>query len=397
MLNKGGNTSTTEQALAPAIKPLKTHSRMLRGLFALALMYTLYFAQSLLMPLLVTLLIALLLSPLVALLKRIYIPRAISALLLLTILVGPFTILGIELAEPAQRWIKLLPKLTLQITEQVDSISDAMQGSETVNANPLPKASSGFTFFGLFSDDEEEEKLQQALQAQQSKDDAKKVVAEKIKQTGVEAIVSLLGATPVILVQLMTGLILILFLLIFGPALFTAYISSVAGEQDKQKVVYLIAAIQKELSRYIFTVSVINLGLGLCTGLTLAFLGMEDAVLWGVLVGLLNFAPYVGSLIGVGILTLAGLAQYGMQFSAFVPTLVYLFFNLLESQFVTPTILGSRMRLNPLIVMIWLLMWGWLWGAMGVLLAVPLLVCIKLIIAQLGYWPHWLKIIETQG
>jgi predicted PurR-regulated permease PerM len=70
MFNEGGNTSTTEQALAPAIKPLKTHSRMLRGLFALALMYTLYFAQSLLMPLLVTLLIALLLSPLVALLKR---------------------------------------------------------------------------------------------------------------------------------------------------------------------------------------------------------------------------------------------------------------------------------------------------------------------------------------
>ena len=107
--------------------------------------------------------------------------------------------------------------------------------------------------------------------------------------------------------------------------------------------------------------------------------------------------PYVGSIIGLCILTLAGLTQYGMVPFAFVPPLVYLVLNIIESQFFTPTILGKHMRLNPLVVILWLIIWGWLWGAVGVLLAVPLLVCIKLIIGQLKLWPQLIAMLETEG
>ena len=137
--------------------------------------------------------------------------------------------------------------------------------------------------------------------------------------------------------------------------------------------------------------------MGLSIALTLYLIGIEDALLWGVLAGLLNFIPYVGSLIGVIILTLAGLVQFGVQPMALLPPGVYFLLNLMESQFVTPTVLGRNMQLNPLIVVLWLLVWGWLWGAVGVLLAVPLLVCIKLTLAQLNIWTHWLKIIEADS
>ncbi|MFT7217924.1 MAG: putative PurR-regulated permease PerM [Paraglaciecola sp.] len=362
----------------------------LRWLLAFAALYTLYFAQTLLVPLVVTSLIALLLSPLVALFKRVHIPRGISALLLLTALLTPFTFVAVELAQPAQKWAQMLPKLSEHLTQQIDSISDAIEGEEAVAKRKEREEKSTFSFFDFFKDDEPQEPVAQ-------KPEQQNVVTERIKQGGIEILISALGATPLALAQLMTGIILILFLLIFGPSLFSAFVNGVPKVKDKKRVIELVNTIQKELSRYIVTVSIINSALGAATALTLHLMGMEDALLWGVLAGLLNFIPYVGSMIGVVILSMAGLVEYGIEVSALLPPLAYLVLNLIESQFITPTVLGHHMQLNPLVVMLWLLILGWLWGGVGVLLAVPLLVCIKLTLAQLNVCPDWLKIIETRG
>lgn len=355
-------------------------------LLALGVLYTLYFAQTLLLPVVVTSLIALLLSPLVAALRRIHVPRTISAFMLVTTLIAPFTFLAAELAEPAQKWAKLVPELTAHLTEQLDSLSEAMEGGNKLTASQT-KDSEEFSFFGLF-----DEKAAPSAKASEEN-----TVTQRIKQGGMELMISMLATTPMILAQLVTGVILTLFLLIFGPTLFEAFIHHFPNITDKGTVRCLVATIQKELSRYIVTVSFINAGLGLSIALTLYLIGIEDALLWGVLAGLLNFIPYVGSLIGVIILTLAGLVQFGVQPMALLPPGVYFLLNLMESQFVTPTVLGRNMQLNPLIVVLWLLVWGWLWGAVGVLLAVPLLVCIKLTLAQLNIWTHWLKIIEADS
>lgn len=370
------------QPSAPELTALK-RMQSLRWLLALAVLYTLYFAQSLLLPLVFTSLIALLLSPLVAALRRFHVPRPISALILVATLIAPFTFLGAELAVPAQKWAKLVPELTSHVTEQIDSLTDAMEGeSEAVKAAKAEE-SKGFSFFGLFDNEPEPISKQEST------------VSKHIKQGGLELMISMLATAPLMLAQLAMGTILTIFLLIFGPTLFEAFILHFPNITDKGKVRSLVATIQKELSRYIFTVSMINAGLGLSTALTLYLMGIEDALLWGVLAGLLNFIPYVGSLIGATILTLAGLVQFGVHITALQVPAVYIFLNILESQFVTPAILGRNMQLNPLIVVLWLLIWGWLWGTIGILIAVPLLVCIKLILGQLNIWTHWLKIIEA--
>lgn len=364
-----------------------TRTRALNWLVVLGVLYTLYFAKTLLLTLIVTFLLALLLSPLVTLFKRAHVPRVISAMVLLTLLFAPFSFLGVQLAQPVQKWAQLLPELSNVLDEQIDSINSAIQnGSKTLVPPPPKEEKSSFSFFGWFDDEPVE--VQNPEQ---------NMVTERIKQGGLEVLVNMLAATPLIIAQLLTGLVLILFLLIFGPGLFHAYVLGLKNEHSQQQAIHLATTIQTELSRYIGTISLINAGLGASTAIILKILGVEDALLWGVLAALLNFIPYVGSVIGFGILSLAGLTQYGMQGLALLPPLTYLALNLIESQIVTPTVLGHKMRLNPLIVMLWLIIWGWLWGAVGVLLAVPLLVCIKLIIGQLGIWPQWIAIIESEG
>jgi predicted PurR-regulated permease PerM len=368
-----------------------TKIRALNWLVVLGLLYTLYFAKTLLLTLIVTFLLALLLSPLVTLFRRAHVPRVISALVLVTLLFAPFSFLGVQLAQPVQKWAQLLPELSNVLDEQIDSINSAIQsGGKPVVTPPTKEKSTGFSFFGWFGDE--------PVEAQDPEQNSEQnMVTERIKQGGLEVLVNMLAAAPLMIAQLLTGLVLILFLLIFGPGLFHAYVLGLKNAHNEQQVIHLATTIQTELSRYIGTTSLINAGLGACTAIALKILGVEDALLWGVLAALLNFIPYVGSVICFGILSLAGLTQYGIEALALLPPLTYLVLNLVESQVVTPTVLGRKMRLNPLIVMLWLIIWGWLWGAVGVLLAVPLLVCIKLIIGQLGIWPQWIAIIESEG
>lgn len=362
-------------------------SLALRCLSVLAILYTVYFARSLLMPMVVALFFALLLSPLVESLKRFYVPRTLSAILILCIIGGPLGLLASQLAEPAQRWATAIPGLADELSQHMEDLTQRLAPGEAPAA-PEPQ---GFTFFGLFGDAEADS----ADVSGGSSADAG--VTEKLKQGGLEAMIAALSAAPVMIAQLLTALMLILFLLIFGSGLFVTWVNVFPHIHEKEHSIALMQSIQLELSRYILTVSVINAGLGLVVASALWGLGVEDALFWGAVVGMLNFAPYVGPLIGVILLSLAGVVQYGLAVSALLPALVYFTINMLEAQFVTPVILGRRMRLNPLIIIVWLVIWGWLWGAVGVLLAVPMLVCIKIAAKQTRVMNHWVDLIENRA
>ena len=381
-------TSTVINSSAPPKRGL--FSLAIYGLLTLALLYTLYFAKSLLMPILVAMLFSLLLSPLVSLLKRLYIPRSLSAILLIAMIGGPMTLLSIELAGPAQKWMEQLPKLSAQLTEELDNISHAISADPAAEiskvALPVKEKSSGFFTWFTSDDDEpvvvEEKKNNSALSV-------------RVTQGGIDIIISILVATPMALAQFTTFLILVIFLLIFGPGLYASYLDILPLEASNRRSATLIGKLQKELSRYIVTVTIINAGLGITIAGVFWMMGINDALLWGALVGLLNFAPYLGSIMALIILSLAGITQYGMEAAALVPVAVYFGINMLEAQFITPTVLGRHMQLNPLILILWLLVWGWLWGAVGVLVAVPLLVCIKLAAGQLNVLSKWVRLIET--
>ena len=375
--------------------------RVATALLVIALLYTVYFASSLLIPIVLSIMLALLLFPSVNFLSRLWVPRVVSAALLLAAIAVPFTLLGMQLVDPAQKWIERVPELTATLNEKVENITDALaptasQAAPEEVAEPEETGSGLARFFDWFGDDEEDKDT--APQDSSTKAAEKSTaVADRLVLSGLDMTLTVLAQTPVFLAQVLVCLFLVLFLLVFGPGIYATAIAVFPRLQHRLQAGQLVADTQRELSRYILTVSLVNAGLGLCTAFALWLMRFEDPLLWGTMVALLNFAPYIGPLISVAILCIAGWAQYGLVPEALFPAAVYFVINAIEAQLITPAVLGRNMRMNPLVIMLWLIVWGWLWGIAGVLIAVPLLVCIKLVLARFDRFEPWLRLIESRA
>ena len=121
---------------------------------------------------------------------------------------------------------------------------------------------------------------------------------------------------------------------------------------------------------------------------------MDEALLWGTMAALLNFAPYVGPLIGIVAMLLMGFASYEAPLQALAPAAIYLGLHTLEGQIVTPIVLGRTMAISPLVLILGLMVFGSLWGIVGLLLAVPLLVCVKIVLARVEGMEGWARLLE---
>ena len=389
MDNAGSTQTKRNKKYSGSFPKIAQQTRLLNTLVIFAIIYTLYLAKSLLIPLFFSAFVALLLSPLVAFAKKFFVPPTISAAILIAILVAPFTFLALELAEPAERWMQSLPKIATEITEEIEEISNHIDGYTTeppVETEPEDKKGS---FFSWFSEDE------QPPEPPPKADNANSVT-DKIKQNGIDMGLTLFSNAPLMVAQILACFVLIFFLLVFGPSLFHVFIRDFPIVTDKRRALVLVGQIQHELSSYIVTISIINTCLGLATAAVFFYIGIEDALLWGALVALMNFVPYLGGIASCLVLLVVGLVQFGLTSSAFLPAGIFLALNIVESQLITPAVLGRSMQLNPLIIIIWIAITGWLWGVIGVLLAVPILMCVKIILENLGVFNHWIRLIESK-
>jgi predicted PurR-regulated permease PerM len=147
---------------------------------------------------------------------------------------------------------------------------------------------------------------------------------------------------------------------------------------DKKRAVRIAHDIGAHVSRYLLTVTAINICLGIIVGLTLLALGMPNPGLWGALACVLNFVPYVGAITGVVALALAALLSFDNLAWALVFPAAYFALTAIEGNFVTPLILGRSFTLNPIVLVLGLLFWTWMWGIPGTLLAVPIVVTFRI-------------------
>lgn len=328
--------------------PSNLRSFALTGLFVLAVFYTLYFAVDFVLPVALALFMSLLLLPLVGLLGRMKIPEAIGSAIAIIILV--FVLIGLAslIYQPAASFMQDFPHHLHQIQERLASFNASLKQAGQAS--------------------KQVEQLMGSNQASSS------VVT--LRQQGLLQI--FLSQTPVFSAKLIIVVILTYFLLAYREAFLLKAVKAVSTFQDKRRVVDIAKEIQTSIARYLVSVTLLNLGLGLCVGIALGLLGVSDPLMWGVAAFLLNYVPFVGAVCGIVLVAIASLIQFDNIWYACLAPILYLALNVLESNFVTPQILGKWMTLNPVAIFLSFLFWGWLWGVPGMLLAVPILATIKI-------------------
>ena len=356
---------SSASSVAAPIKPRPRASTALVVLATLAVGYTLWAAQALLLPILLAMFFALIGNPILRGLRRIRIPRVVGALLVLLVGLAAAGLLGRQLIIPAGEWVQQVPRELRLLTPKLKQMTAPMQ-----QAN---QAAESFA------------------RATNSKQPKVQVVSIQDSDPWKS-----LSATPKLLASILAVVLLTFFFMVYGENLQRNAIALLPTRQRKKLTVDILQAIEREISRYVLTISLINTLLGAILAGALYALGVElqEALLWGTMAALLNFAPYVGPLIGVVLMLLMGFITWDEVGPSLLPAAIYLGLHTLEGQIVTPIILGRRMALSPLVLILALMVFGWLWGIVGLLLAVPLLVCVKLVLAKIEGLDGWARLLE---
>lgn len=339
---------TDSDGTAALLAATRRTNRLLAAIFAVIAGGALYTAAAFFMPLTLALLLALTLSPLVRFLNRRGLREGLAAglvVLLLTLGIGgTFTALGtpfVDLVDDAPAMIREVREKFDQFREPISTVTEV--------AEQVDEATGG------------------GGQVQQ--------VA--VEQAGVLSQVA--GSALSVLTTAVIVIVLTLFLLASGHHFVAQVVKSFGTLSDKKHALQTVRAIETEISRYLLTITAINAGLGLAVGLAMWALGMPTPLLWGMLAAVLNFLPYIGAIGGVLIVGIVSLATIPEPGAALLPPLAYLACTAVEGQFVTPTIVGRRLRINAVAVFLAVAFWSFLWSIAGALMAVPILVFLKVL------------------
>ncbi len=338
-------------------RPFDVRSVALTGLFLLALFYTIFFLRSLLLPIVLALLLSYLLRPIVRGLARLRISSHIGSALLLLSLVGGIGYAASFLAAPAAGWLDKAPYSLHQLQQKLLPLKRPME--------QVAQASGAI-----------ENLTSTAPAPHQQKTQTVEVKQHPLADT-------LMVQTPELVVSALTMLILLYFLLAYDGVFLAKLIKLMPTLSDKKRAVAIAHEIEGQVSRYLFTITVINCCLGLVVGLTVGLLGLPNPAMWGVMVAILNFIPYLGAFAGIVCMTLGAALSFDSFGYALLFPGCYLVLASLEGNFITPMVMGRSLTLNPVLVLLSLTFWGWMWGIVGVILAVPILAAFKIFCAHI--------------
>tara|TARA_R110000751_G_scaffold8822_10_gene34140 strand:+ start:6931 stop:8115 length:1185 start_codon:yes stop_codon:yes gene_type:complete len=326
----------------------------------IAVCVALYLGQSFFLPIALSIITALTLGPVVSAARRLFhIPSPVSAALLLIICGAGITIGAMTLATPLKEFLSDAPQIGAQLKEKLKSIRSPVDSINSMGEEVEKITSSG-------GDGKTNEVV--------------------VKGPGLIA----RAADDIMAITATTLLILVLsfFLLVSRDMFFKKAIRIFPKLSDKKKILALIMDVEHDVSRYLLTVAVINACMGMAVGVLFYLLDVPTPHLWAVLAALLNFLPYIGALIGVLLAFGVSIISFDTLAIAMVPSAVYLVLTIVEGQFLTPMILGRRFSLNTVAILVSIAFWGFMWGPVGVLIAVPLLIIFKVLCERVGGLNH---------
>lgn len=332
----------------PEEEPWPSLRGLVLGIFIILLFSSLYFAREFFVPVVLAFLFALTLTPIVRYLRKKGIPSAVSATLLVFFTTGGLAIAGYLLSGPVTELMNDAPRIAVDVRERLSELRGPIDRLLRISRD-IEEATNNV-----------------------SDSNAQQVV---VQQPGIvsRAAGNLLSAGTTIAITLL----LTVFLLASGTLFYEKIIQTFTTLTEKKRALRIVFDIEKEISRYLLTVAMINTALGIAVGLGLWAIGMPMPFVWGTAAAVLNFLPYVGALLTIVAVATVSLVSFDTITMALIPPAFVLCCNLLEGEVVTPLVVGRRLELNAVSVFIAVAFWSWLWGFVGALIAVPILVIIK--------------------
>jgi len=314
------------------------------------------------LPLVFAIILKLLLQPALRILERLHVPRMLAALLLILALFGAIVGLGTAISGPARTWAAKLPEGIPRLQERlsfmrepIDTLQRFLQQVEHFGATePSPNAASS--------------------------------------APGSTLLTTLFTGTRNFASGFFTTVLFLFFLLVSGDIFLLRLVEILPRFSSKRQVVEISQQVESDISAYLVTITIMNAAVGVAMALAMWLTGVGDPILWGTVAFLLNYVPIIGTALGVLIFLFAGLLTIDSLWQALLPAALYLGFHLIEGETVTPMLLAKRFTLNPVLVIISLVFWFWMWGIPGAILSVPMLAIAKIIcdgvrpLAALGHF-----------
>lgn len=335
--------------LDPAREGRPASSTAAAGLFLLACLYTLRAAREFLLPLVIGVMLYFLLVPLVRALKRARVPEAGGAAVVVLGLLLVVGLGGYALSWPASTWMARAPD-SMRLVEQ--RLAPVLRGVEELSRTA---------------------RKVEEITAGAGGGAAREV---EVKEPGIGAtflggMQSFLGGTAIVVT-------LLYFLLASGDSVLRKIVHASPRLADRQRAVDIVREMEEQISAYLLVTTLLNAAFGVVVAGALWLMGMPNPVLWGVVAAVTNFIPYLGSVICTVVIGLAALLAFEDVWWALLVPAVYFLLNTLEGYVVHPLVMGRRFTLDPALLFVGLLFWWFVWGTVGALLAVPMMVAFKI-------------------
>jgi predicted PurR-regulated permease PerM len=254
----------------------------------------------------------------------------------------------VELSQPAMKWVSDAPQEMAQLKQRADNFLPSDKFQKALDAiSRIPPGSTATN-----------------MPSVQLKDGSGASKA--------------INWTAELLAGIIETIVLLYMFLILGDGLLDQILDG-QDHKERQRALSIGKEVQETISNYFLTVSLINLCLGVAVGTGLYFIGVPNAVLWGLMAATLNYIPYFGPIAGIIVVAIVSLLTIDSLPKSLLPPAWYFLLHIAEADYLTPVLLGRRFTLSPIIIFISLLFGVWLWGVMGALLAVPLLISLKVL------------------
>jgi predicted PurR-regulated permease PerM len=322
------------------------------GLFVIAVLFALYFGREVLLPIMLALILSFLLRPLVRALYRIGIPEGIGAAIMVITLFGSVLLAVYTLSAPAAEWVNRMPRV---LHELEFKLGDIRAGIERAR--------------------EASRQIEQI--AKESGNEGGPV--REVVVRGPSLMEQAVSQVEAVIVNVVILQVLLYFFLARGRHSLEALIGTMRNVDDRVHYAMVAATLQQNIAAYLLTITLINVVLGIATGLVMWLWGLPNPALWGVLVAVANYIPFIGPAVMTGVLFLVSVLTFDGLGTILLPPLSFVALTTIEGNFLTPMIVGRRLSLNPIAVFVSILFWGWLWGIPGALLAVPILAILKIL------------------